>query len=180
MLARAERHVGIEVDDLFARLFFIVDPFGHDDDAAEMDGAEVLLPHVDPVVALDLALGLFQRAEVDGAFRTLLARGDLPQDEPDLFLRFRRLQIALDEDVAVLRRDVFVHIVPEDGGILGKRGGVGGIADGDAVGGVRPHRVGDELAPLGGGMYGEFDVFHGFYYRGRRAQSQGLCARLIF
>ena len=65
VLARAERHVGIEQDNLFARLLFILYPLGYDDDLPQMNGTEVLAPNIYPVVPLDLALRSLESAEVD-------------------------------------------------------------------------------------------------------------------
>ena len=65
MLARAESHIVVKLYDFFARLLFILYPFGADNYlTAYVQGAEVLAPDFQPVVALYLLVGHFKRAEI--------------------------------------------------------------------------------------------------------------------
>ena len=164
VLARAERHVGIERDDDFSGFEGVADPGGHDDDTrADMDGTEMLLPDIDPVVAVDDALRHLQRAEVQPAAGAHLLQ--LLADGADILLRFFGREEALDEHVGGKILQIVVEIVPVDTRLAADEGNdVPCIADGDAALGIIPERVGDQFARFGRGMYGEFNVFHTVYY----------------
>ena len=164
VLARAERHVGIEQHDDLARRGVVLYPFGTDDHALPyVQGTEMLFPHVYPVIPLDLAAGKFQRTERNKALAALFEQFEIGADAADVLLRDIQREIAFDENVLAFLRQVVVHVIPEGALVPLQGDDVVHVADGNAVIGIIPEDIGDQLAALRRRMGGQFDEFHSLF-----------------
>lgn len=121
----------------------------------------MLFPYVDPIVAVDFPLALFQRAEVDGSAAHLFARENIAHDRRSGFFRFFGGEKALYKHVRLYgARQIFFHIIPINGAVALQGDNIVYVAHGYPVRGVIPHYVGNEFAAFRRRSYGKFDVFH--------------------
>ena len=158
MLARSERHKGIDLHHRFARFRGIVEPRGTNDDFAYVKGAEVFFPRFDPRVALHFPQYHFQRSDV--YLRVFL---EIAERGKNLRFGFRivRLDVAFAEYFRRLKK-FFVYIVPRAALGLGKGDDVVHVGNRHAVLGKLPEDIGNEFAADRRGMHGDFGIFHDF------------------
>ena len=165
VLAGAERHAGIHLDDLDSLFGGIVYPTRDDGDAAALDRAVKLAPDDVPILVADDASGRLERTCLKSAiaFEIVQSLAELPLD----LVRALFGEIAEHAHDLACGEHALVDIVPNDVA-LAQLQKVVFVIDAHALAAEVGQYVRDELARGGGRKNGDLSVIHGSIILHRR------------